>query len=104
MASSEKNLSTWSGTNIKDLSNKTFAFVVSEYHGDITDALYSGAVDTLLEYGARKENILKKVVPGSFELTLGAQWLAADEKQMLLFALDVSSKVKPCTLILFVPQ
>jgi 6,7-dimethyl-8-ribityllumazine synthase len=34
-----------------------------------------GAMKTLLKYGALKENISVKAVPGSFELTLGAQWM-----------------------------
>jgi 6,7-dimethyl-8-ribityllumazine synthase len=42
----------------------------------VTEALYSGAVETLLQQGAGRENIIRKTVPGSFELTLGAQWLA----------------------------
>ena len=33
----------------------------------------------MVKYGAKPENIISKPVPGSFELTLGAQWLA--EKQ-----------------------
>jgi 6,7-dimethyl-8-ribityllumazine synthase len=38
----------------------------------------SGALETLLKYGAKKENIIIRNVPGSFELTLGAQTLAQD--------------------------
>ncbi len=35
-------------------------------------ALLKGAVDTLKKHGAKDENILVKTVPGSFELTFGA--------------------------------
>jgi 6,7-dimethyl-8-ribityllumazine synthase len=38
--------------------------------------LYTGAYDTLLKYGAKEENIFSAKVPGSFELSLGAQKMA----------------------------
>lgn len=79
MASSNKSLSDYSGKNITDISNKTFAVVVSEWNAEVTNALYNGAITTLLKHGAKKENIIQKMVPGSFELCLGAQWMA--EKQ-----------------------
>jgi len=78
MASSNKNLSTFSNKNVTDISNKKFGIVVSEWNSEITEALYSGAMDTLLQNGAVKSNIIYKSVPGSFELTLGAQWLAKE--------------------------
>jgi 6,7-dimethyl-8-ribityllumazine synthase len=59
-----------------DLSSKRFAIVVAEWNEDITEALYLSAVSTLISNRARKENIVRKNVPGSFELTLGAQWMA----------------------------
>lgn len=76
MATSEKNLSSYSSSNITDMSSKRFGIVVSEWNSEITDALYSGAYTTLVSNGVDKSNIIKKMVPGSFELTLGAQWLA----------------------------
>ena len=79
MATSNKNLSAFSSTNIKEISEYKFGIVVSEWNSEVTEALYSGAVQTLLQHGALKENIIRKSVPGSFELTLGAQWLAQDE-------------------------
>lgn len=80
MASSQKNLSTYSDSNIGDVSDKKFGIVVSEWNSEVTESLYSGAVETLLNLGARRENIIRKSVPGSFELPLGAQWLASGEK------------------------
>ena len=76
MATSLKNLSQHSQENIQDIGDKKFALVVSEWNDEITASLYSGAIETLLKYGAKKENIYRKNVPGSFELPLGAQWLA----------------------------
>ena len=76
MASSEKNLSKHSHKNLQDISDKTFALIVSEWNEEVTEALYRGAVDTLLKNGASEQLIIRKNVPGSFELSLGAQWMA----------------------------
>ncbi len=80
MASSLKNLSAYSEKNIADISTKKFAIVLAEWNSEVTEALYAGALDTLLKNGAKKENIIRKTVPGSFELTLGAQWMAREEE------------------------
>jgi 6,7-dimethyl-8-ribityllumazine synthase len=80
MASSLKNLSQYSDKNIIDITSKKFGILVSEWNDEITESLFSGAVDTLLKHGAKKENIFRKNVPGSFELPLAAQWLAAMEE------------------------
>ena len=76
MASSEKNLSSYSDKNTAEMVNMRFAVIVSEWNDDITDALYQGVLDTLVEFGVQKSNIVRKEVPGSFELTLAAQWMA----------------------------
>lgn len=76
MASSEKNLSSYSTENITEISSKKFAVIVSEWNDTVTESLYEGAMETLLSNGALRENIIRKNVPGSFELTLAAQWMA----------------------------
>lgn len=76
MATTLKNLSTHSELGLTNLKTKKFALVVSEWNSEVTESLYSGALDTLLKHGALPENIIRKNVPGSFELTLGAQWMA----------------------------
>lgn len=78
MASALKNLSEYSSKNITDISNKKFVIVVSEWNEDVTGKLLEGAYNTLLLHGATEENIIIKTVPGSFELSMGAQWGAAD--------------------------
>jgi 6,7-dimethyl-8-ribityllumazine synthase len=80
MATSLKSLSQYSDKNIQDISGKKFGIAVSEWNEQVTESLFSGAVETLLMHGAKKENIFRKNVPGSFELTLGAQWLAELEE------------------------
>lgn len=76
MASSSKNLSHHSGKNIQNVAHNKFGIIVSEWNEEVTESLYNGAVETLINYGAKKENIFRKNVPGSFELSLGAQWMA----------------------------
>jgi 6,7-dimethyl-8-ribityllumazine synthase len=58
------------------LSNKKFALVVADWNEDVTEALYESARLTLLTHGVKKGNIVRKNVPGSFELPLGALWMA----------------------------
>ncbi len=79
MASSVKNLSDYTSKNVKDISKSTFAIVVSEWNEEVTEALYQGAFETLVSHGAAKTNIIRKNVPGSFELSLAAQWMAKEE-------------------------
>ena len=57
--------------------------VVSEWHPEITEALYQGAEKVLLENRIKQENIIRKNVPGSFELPLGAQLLSDKTKAII---------------------
>lgn len=76
MASILNPLGSHTDKNVSNVSEKRFAIVVSEWNEQITEALYSGAVEALLQNGAEKGNISRHDVPGSFELTLGSQWTA----------------------------
>jgi len=71
-----KNLSEYDLNSVPSAAGMSFGIVVAEWNYEITGALARGAVDTLKLHGAKEENILLKHVPGSFELTLGAQYLA----------------------------
>jgi 6,7-dimethyl-8-ribityllumazine synthase len=76
MATKKKNLSKTEGSDIPDAKHMKIGIVVSEWNHEITDALYQAASGTLQQHGVDPDHILKKTVPGSFELTLGAQWIA----------------------------
>ena len=65
-----------SGKSNVDISKKKFAIVVSEWNEDVTEPLFEGAFQSLLSLGAKKNNIVRVNVPGSFELPLGAQQMA----------------------------
>jgi 6,7-dimethyl-8-ribityllumazine synthase len=71
-----KNLSVYDPEIVPDASKMRFGIVVSDWNKEITWALLDGAVKTLKKHGATDKNIVVKHVPGSFELTLGAQFLA----------------------------
>ena len=76
MSSADKNLSVFTVENLPDISGRRFALVVAEWNSDVTEALFQGAYNTLIKHGATAENVLRGNVPGSYELTLAAQWFA----------------------------
>ena len=53
-----------------------FGIVVAEWNREVTEALLEGAVRTLRAAGCPDMNIQVKYVPGTFELSLGAQFFA----------------------------
>lgn len=71
-----KNLSAYEPDSVPSASEMKFGVVVAEWNYEVTGALAQGAVDTLIKHGAKEENIIVKHVPGTFELTLGAQYMA----------------------------
>jgi len=70
------NLSAYNPDNVPDSSEMRFGVVVSDWNSDITWSLLEGVIKTLKRHGTTDDNIVVKHVPGSFELTLGAQFLA----------------------------
>lgn len=81
MASSLKNLSDYDTSKIPvNASDFKIAIVVAEWNKEITFALRDGAYDTLIKYGVKEENIEVVYVPGTFELTHGAQVMAESTK------------------------
>lgn len=70
------NLSDYDPESVPDAGKMRFGIVVSDWNRKVTWSLLNGAVGTLKKHGASDKNIIIKHVPGSFELTLGAQFLA----------------------------
>ena len=70
-----KNLSHYDKNSIPNAEGLRFGIVVSEWNSEITEGLYKGAHQTLLENGVAPKDILRMNVPGSFELTFGASLL-----------------------------
>lgn len=75
MATAFHNLSEYNPNDLTlpGIERKRFGIVVSEWNENITGKLLEGAIQTLLERGAREENIFVKHVPGSFELIYGSR-------------------------------
>lgn len=76
MATNLKNLSSYNPNEIPSAKAMKFGIVVSDWNDTVTHKLLEGAYSTLIEHGTTSDDILIKHVPGAFELTLGAQFMA----------------------------
>ncbi len=73
MTTVNKNLSVYDKATIPNAKSLRFGIVVSEWNEKITEGLYNGAVEALIDCGAQTENIVRWSVPGSFELIYGCK-------------------------------
>ena len=76
MATKNTNLSYFSKEEAPNAKGLRFGIVVSEWNENITNSLYNGTYDTLLECGANATDIIRYNVPGSYELVFGAKIIA----------------------------
>lgn len=81
------NLSAYDKNTIPNAKDFRFGIVVSEWNSDITENLFKGAFETLIEHGALKENIISLKVPGSFELIYGCKHLINNHKLDAIIAI-----------------
>jgi len=81
------NLSYYDKASIPNANKFRFGIVVSEWNPEITENLYLGAVQALIENGATKENIIKWDVPGSFELIYGCKKMIETQKLDAIIAI-----------------
>ncbi|MDF0706336.1 6,7-dimethyl-8-ribityllumazine synthase [Flagellimonas okinawensis] len=80
MATENKNLSVYDKNTVPNAKDLRFGIVVSEWNDEITEALYKGAEEALLDCGALPENVIRWNVPGSFELTFGCKKMIQTEE------------------------
>lgn len=80
MATENKNLSIYDKATIPNAKDLRFGIVVSEWNSEITEGLYHGALDALIDCGAVTDNVIRWNVPGSFELPYGCKKLLVSEK------------------------
>ncbi len=92
MATANKNLSNYDKNTIPSAKNFRFGIVVSEWNDHITEGLFNGALEALLDCGAMPENIMRWNVPGSFELVYGAKKMI--ETQNLNCVITIGSVIK----------
>ncbi|WOD42713.1 6,7-dimethyl-8-ribityllumazine synthase [Hwangdonia lutea] len=91
MATENKNLSDYDKATIPNASKFRFGIVVSEWNDTITEGLYKGAHDTLIENGVLPNNIVRWNVPGSFELIYGAKKM---QEQMVNAVIAIGSVIQ----------
>ena len=86
MATKNKNFSFFNKEEVPNAKGLTFGIVVSEWNANITDNLFKGAYDALIECGVNINDIQKYNVPGSYELVFGAK-VAAKAKPNAIICL-----------------
>ncbi|WNH11400.1 6,7-dimethyl-8-ribityllumazine synthase [Thalassobellus suaedae] len=91
MATINKNLSDYDKTTIPDASKFRFGIVVSEWNETITEGLFQGAYDALIENGVLPNNIIRWDVPGSFELIYGSKKM---QEQMVNAVIAIGSVIQ----------
>ncbi|TNE30882.1 MAG: 6,7-dimethyl-8-ribityllumazine synthase [Bacteroidetes bacterium] len=89
MATANKNLSNYDKNTMPNASSMRFGIVVSEWNEEITEGLFRGAYDTLIDLGVAPHNIIRENVPGSFELPFGAKCILESEKVDAVIAIGV---------------
>ena len=62
--------------NVPSAANMRFGIVVATWNSNVTERLLEGAIAGLVKAGCHESNISVKYVPGTVELTLGAQFFA----------------------------
>ncbi|SKB47768.1 6,7-dimethyl-8-ribityllumazine synthase [Maribacter arcticus] len=87
MATINKNLSVYDKATIPNANGLRFGIVVSEWNSEITEGLFSGALEALIDCGAVKTDILRWNVPGSFELTYGSKKMIETQKVDAIIAI-----------------
>ncbi len=91
MATVNNNLSDYDKTTIPNANKFRFGIVVSEWNDTITEGLYQGAYNTLIEHGALPNNIVRWNVPGSFELIYGSKKM---QEQMVNAVIAIGSVIQ----------
>ncbi len=73
------NLSAYDKSAVPNAKHLRFGIVVSEWNSTITENLFNGAHQALIENDALERNITRLNVPGSFELIYGCKHLLKKE-------------------------
>lgn len=81
------NLSYYDESSIPDARGFRIGIVVSEWNPEITENLFNGAEQTLLQRQVKKENIIRWNVPGSFELVYGCKKMATTQNVDAIIAI-----------------
>ncbi len=71
-----RDLSDYDASKVPDAKGMRFGIAVADWNPEVTHSLLKGCITTLQKHGVSDEDIVVRHVPGTFELTLGGQWLA----------------------------
>lgn len=80
MATNTKNLSAYDKGQVPDAHALRFGIVVSKWNNNITEPLFQGALEALIDCGAQENNIVRWDVPGTYELVFGSKKMVQTQK------------------------
>ncbi len=80
MATDTKDLSAYEKDQVPHAQPLRFGIVVSKWNANITEPLFQGAFDALVDCGAIEENIVRWDVPGTYELVFGCKKMVQTQK------------------------
>ena len=84
MAIKNTNLSSFNKEDVPNANGFTFGIVVSEWNSNITEGLYNGSYEALIECGVKPTDISRIDVPGSYELVFGAKIAAKQNPDAII--------------------
>ena len=84
MTKKNTNLSYFIKEEVSNAKGLSFGIVVSEWNVDITEGLYRGTIEALIECGADTNDIVRYNVPGSYELVFGAKIAAKNNPDAII--------------------
>lgn len=78
MATADVDLSSYDKASLPDASKLRIGIVVSQWNDDVTENLYTGAREALVDCGVHPDHVFRRSVPGSFELIYGCNHMQRD--------------------------
>jgi len=84
MIKKNTNLSYFIKEEVSNAKGLSFGIVVSEWNVNITEGLYRGTIEALIECGADTNDIVRYNVPGSYELVFGAKIAAKNNPDAII--------------------
>ena len=87
MALYQENNSLYNPAEYPDAFSVKVGIVTASWNNKITSKLFDGAVEVLKKSSVKENNLISIQVPGSYELTAGAQWLFQHHSPDVVIAL-----------------
>ena len=84
METKHTNLSEFNKEDIPNAKGLSFGIVVSNWNPNITENLFKGSYQTLIDSGVNSSNIKRYNVPGSYELIFGTKVALKDNPDAII--------------------